>query len=342
MMNTIKKILKRFTSDKFSFNDYLVISSSFRNEDNNDEFRKNLEEEWEKTDMSANSKKNLDSVLDRLHHNINLREINEVTQLQRLIGLFARVAAVLLIPALVTILLLSYKLTKEGVNKESWAEIHSPVGSTMKFLLSDGTLVWLNSGSTLKYSSNFSSHRTVEATGELWFDVAKIKNSDFRVVTPYIDVKVTGTRFNIIAYEKEPSAEVILEEGKVVVVGKDNNFKKELQPNQQLTFDKETKEIQLSDIDSKLYTSWKDGYMVFKNEPMWLIAKRLERKYNTEIILHGDSLKNSVFRATFHDESLEEICRMLASVGPVKFRIHPRDKLQDDTFSKSRVEMWLK
>jgi ferric-dicitrate binding protein FerR (iron transport regulator) len=342
MMNTLKERIKRFVSDKFSFNDYLIISSSFRNQDNNDEFRKDLEQEWEETDMLKYNKKNLDSVLDRLHHNINLRKINEVTQLQKFIGIFSKVAAVLMIPALLTILLLSYKVTKKGVNKESWAEIHSPVGSTMKFQLSDGTVVWLNSGSTLKYPSIFTRHRTVKVTGELWFDVAKIKNSDFRVVTPYIDVKVTGTRFNIIAYEKEPSAEVILEEGKVVVLGKDNNFKKELQPNQQLTFNKETKEIRLSDIDSKLYTSWKDGYMVFKNEPMWLIAKRFERRYNTEIILHGDSLKNSVFRATFHDESLEEICRMLASVGPVKYRIHPRDKLQDDTFSKSRIEMWLK
>ena len=72
------------------------------------------------------------------------------------------------------------------------------------------------------------------------------------------------------------------------------------------------------------------------------IAQRLERNYNAEIILHGDSLKTSVFRATFRDESLDEICRMLSEVAPVQYRIHKREKQADGTFTKRKIEMWLK
>jgi len=72
------------------------------------------------------------------------------------------------------------------------------------------------------------------------------------------------------------------------------------------------------------------------------IARRLERKYNTEIILHGDSLKSSIFRATFQDESLDEICKMLSTVAPIKYKIHNREKQADNTFAKGKVEMWLK
>jgi hypothetical protein len=72
------------------------------------------------------------------------------------------------------------------------------------------------------------------------------------------------------------------------------------------------------------------------------IARRLERKYNTEIVLHGDSLKSSVFRATFLDENIDEICKMLSTVAPIRYKIHKREKQADSTFTSSKIEMWLK
>jgi hypothetical protein len=72
------------------------------------------------------------------------------------------------------------------------------------------------------------------------------------------------------------------------------------------------------------------------------IARRLQRRYNAEIILHGDSLKSSIFRATFQDENLDEICKMLSTVAPIKYKILKGEKLPDNTFAKAKVEMWLK
>ena len=342
MMITNTEKLKRFTSDKFSFNDYLSVTSYFKKEEFNDELKKNLEDDWNETDNLGNNQEILNHLLDKLHHNISLKSTSKAITFQKFYHLFSKVAVVLLIPALITIAVLSYLSTNTPDNADSWAEIHSPVGSRTQFQLPDGTQGWLNSGSSIKYPVNFMQNRNVEISGEAWFDVVHLKSDEFRVVTPYFDVKVLGTRFNVIAYDNETTAEVILEKGCILVLGKDKEVKSELKPDQHLVFDKLTNKLIKSSIDSKDYTSWKDGLLIFKNVPMAEIARRLERRYNAEIILHGDSLKSSIFRATFQDENLEEICKMLATVAPIKYKIHKREKQADNTFAKGKVEMWLK
>ncbi len=342
IMGTNKEKIRRFTSDKFSFNDYLSVSSYFQKAENNEGLKKNMEEDWNETENTSSDQKRLAQLLDRLHHHINLNNTSKIDISQYLYRLFTKVAVILLIPALITIAVLSYLSINPPEKADSWAEIHSPVGSRTQFQLPDGTQGWLNSGSSIKYPVNFMKHRDVEISGEVWFNVVHLSSEEFEVITPYFDVKVLGTRFNVIAYDDETTAEVILEKGKVLVLGKNQEVKEELKPDQYLVYNKSTKEIIKTSIDSKNYTSWKDGLLIFKNVPMSEIARRLERKYNTEIILHGDSLKSAIFRATFQDENLEEICKMLATVAPIKYKIHKREKLDDNTFAKGKVEMWLK
>jgi ferric-dicitrate binding protein FerR (iron transport regulator) len=256
--------------------------------------------------------------------------------------IFSKVAVVLIIPALVTIVILSYLSVNSPENAESWVEIHSPLGSRTKFQLPDGSQGWLNGGSSIKYPINFMKHRNVEVSGEVWLDVVHLKSEVFKVITPYFDVKVLGTQLNVIAYDNEATAEVVLERGKVLLLGKNQEVKEELNPDQYLVYNKSAKTLAKTYIDSKSYTSWKDGVLIFKNVPMSEIARRLERRYNAEIILHGDSLKSSIFRATFQDESLDEILKMLSTVAPVEYKIYNRRKQPDNTFAKGKVEMWLK
>ena len=341
-MDTIKEKIKRFTSGKFSFNDYLSVSSLFKNEENNEGLMESMETEWNETDHTHTNKERLSQILDNLHLQINRNSKEKANVFHNFYRSFSKVAVILIIPALITIAVLSYLTINSPEKAESWAEILSPVGSRTKFQLPDGTQGWLNSGSSIKYPVNFMSHRNVEIYGEAWLDVVHIESKDFRVITPFFDVKVVGTQFNVIAYDDESTAEVILERGKVLVLGKDDKLKGELNPDQQLVFDKQANEFIKTRVDSKSYTSWKDGILIFRNVPMAEIAKRLERKYNTEIILHGDSLKSSIFRATFQDESLDEICKMLSTVAPIKYKIHDRKKQADNTFSKGKVEMWFK
>jgi ferric-dicitrate binding protein FerR (iron transport regulator) len=320
----------------------LSVTSYFKNEEFNDDLKKYLEDDWNETENSGNNQEILNQVLNKLHLKIKLNYTCKTNTLQKFHYLLSKVAVVLLIPALITIAVLSYFSISPSGNADSWAEIHSPVGSRTQFQLPDGTQGWLNSGSSIKYPVNFMKHRNVEISGEVWFDVVHLRSKEFQVNTPYFNVKVLGTRFNVIAYDNETTAEVILEKGIVLVLGKNQEVKEELKPDEHLVYNKSTKEIIKTNIDSKNYTSWKDGLLIFKNVPMSEIAKRLERKYNTEIILHGDSLKSSIFRATFQDENLEEICKMLATVAPIKYKIHKREKQPDNTFAKGKVEMWLR
>ncbi len=341
-MDTNKEKISRFTSGKFSFRDYLSVTSFFQKEELSDGLEKIMGEDWNETENSGNNQERLSQLLDRLHHQINLRITHKTEGFLSFKRLFSKVAAVLLIPALITIAVLSYLTINPSDKVGSWVEIHSPIGSRTKFQLPDSTQGWLNSGSSIKYPVNFMKHRNVEISGEAWFDVVHLQSEEFRVITPWFDVSVLGTQFNVLAYENETTAEVILERGKVQVIGKDHEVKGELNLDQQLVFNKSTREFIKTSIDSKIYTSWKDGLLICKNISMDEIAKRLERRYNTEIILHGDSLKSAIFRATFQDENLEEICKMLATVAPVKYKIHKRELQSDGTFAKGKVEMWLK
>lgn len=341
-MDTIKEKIARFISGKFSFSDYLSVTSFFRKEEFNEGLKDIMEDDWSETDGSVNDPERLNLLLNRLHQRIGLNNLANENPVRNLYRLFSKIAAVLLLPALITIVVLTYVTMRPSGQSESWAEIYSPVGSRTKFQLPDGSQGWLNGGSTIKYPVNFSKLRTVEISGEAWFDVVHLEGEPFRVITPSFDVKVMGTQFDVMAYANENTAEVILERGRVLVLGKDQTVKGELLPDQQLIFNKATKIVTKTAIDSKSYTSWKDGLQVFKNVTMSEMARRLERKYNTEILLHGDSLKSSIFRATFQDENLDEICKMLATVAPIRYKIYKRKKLPDNTFAKGKVEMWLK
>jgi ferric-dicitrate binding protein FerR (iron transport regulator) len=341
-METNKEKIRRFTTDRFSFNDYLSVSSYFNKKEYNKDLKNEMEEDWEETESTGSNTERLTLLLDKVHHEINLKQSKKESKVHYIYRIFSRVAAILLIPAIITIALLSYFSINSADKSLAWAEIHSPSGSRTQFQLPDGTRGWLNSGSKIKFPVNFLKNRNVEISGEAWFDVVHIDASGFRVSTPYFDVKVLGTQFNVNAYENELTAGVILEKGKVELIGKDMEMKGQLDPNEQYVYDKKSKTFVKTNIDAQSYTSWKDGLLIFRNQSMAEIAKRLEHQFNAEIILHGDSLKSSVFRATLQDENLSEICRMLATVAPIRYKIYSRKKLPDDTFTKSKVEMWLR
>ncbi len=341
-MDIKKHILKRFISDKFSFNDYLSVSSWFKDEGYSSRLKAGMEDEWNETVSSGDNKGQLTIILDRLHHQIQHSTKNSTAcPFENFYRKFSKVAAILLIPALITIAILSYFTFHPDNAPDSYTEIYAPLGTRAKFKLPDGTEGWLNSGSSIKYPVSFKNRR-VEISGEAWFNVTHKKSVDFRVATPYFDVKVLGTKFNVVAYEDESTSEVILEKGKVAILDKKNKVKTDLIPDQQIIYNKTTRQLTKATIDAKSYTSWKDGILVFKNEPMSEIARRLGRKYNMEIILHSDSLKSFVFRATFNDESIDEICKLLSEVAPIRYKVSRRQILADKTFTKGRIDMWLK
>ncbi len=340
-MSNIKEKFTRFIQNKYSFNDYLSISSHFKNKSEGEVLSNLMADDWSETKATGENSEKLNRVLDKLHHKISLSKSETSNTTHSYFQVFSRIAAVLILPALITIAVLGYLSIEKATSVDSWVEIHSPVGSRTEFMLPDGTSGWLNSGASLKYPINFNRNRSVELNGEAWFDVVHKRSNAFYVLTNDFNVKVLGTKFNVVCYDDEQTAEVILEDGKVEVLDKRYKKVSEMNPDQQFVYDKTLNKRSKRKIDAKAYTSWKDGTLIFKNEPMSEIARRLERKYNVEIVLHGETLKNEIFRATFQDETLDEICKMISTVAPIQYMINKREKQADDTFAKRRVEMWL-
>lgn len=173
-----------------------------------------------------------------------------------------------------------------------------PLGSQAKIILPDGTIAWLNSGSTLKYSNLYGKkNREVLLSGEGYFEVTKDKSKPFFVHTNNIQVKVLGTVFNVRSYMNDRTVEVNLLEGKVDVSMLDNNSSKKLIliPNEKMIYNKNTKTMYSCKADAAKSAQWTIGKLCFVNSSLKDISKDLERKYNVKIILESDRVKNEIF-----------------------------------------------
>ena len=155
-----------------------------------------------------------------------------------------------------------------------------PRGRRSSLLLADGSRIWVNSGSVLRFPSHFDEkQRLIEAEGEIYIEVVKAK-IPFLVKTDKFTVNVLGTKFNISSYTDEEESSVVLVEGSVNVCTKKNEQIR-LTPNQKLSFLANKNKIETVDVYD--YISWKDGMLRFKKETMSNILKRLSRYYNIPI-----------------------------------------------------------
>jgi len=162
-----------------------------------------------------------------------------------------------------------------------------PYGQRSEVRLADGTRIWLNSGSQLWYPSVFQNNsREIYLSGEAFFDVASDKTRPFTVITGDMKMRVLGTKFNVCTYMNDPSTQVVLVEGRISA-GRNKPFPKwqELVPGERITFDKATGVVTTDKVDVELHSSWVNGYLVFRNEPVSGIFRKLERYYNQQIVV---------------------------------------------------------
>ncbi|RKR13275.1 FecR family protein [Maribacter vaceletii] len=179
-----------------------------------------------------------------------------------------------------------------------------PYGRTFELLLSDGTKVYLNAGSSLKYPVKFikGKERLVYVTGEALLDVSEDKKHPFIVNADNLNVKVFGTVFNVNAYPEDNVTEVVLVEGSVGLYTnetKEGEIDKRLVPGYKASFSKQNKDIKSNAVITDIYTSWMKGELVFRNMIFDNILKKLERQYDVKIINKNKSLSNEKFNASF-------------------------------------------
>jgi ferric-dicitrate binding protein FerR (iron transport regulator) len=268
---------------------------------------------------------------------------------QRAITLFVQAAAVLLLSLLFSGVY-SYwfaggneKFGQVKSSKTIYQEIRAAYGTQSKIELADGTTVYLNSGSTLRFPQSFESmeQRNVFLDGEAFFSVTKNKSHPFVVQTQQLAVKVLGTTFNVNAYSDNKIVDVALVEGSVLLEHGSGNVKKEemnLSPNQVAVLDVNKNLLTKSEaVDLYKYTAWINGRIVFFGDPIQTVVKRLEKWYNVEIEISDKKLENYRFTGTFIDESLEQILHVLSLTSPMTYEIQAAYKRADNSLSRRKI-----
>lgn len=217
------------------------------------------------------------------------------------------------------------KILSPSINpKDEFYSITVPYGAKSKVTLSDSTKVWLNSGTTIKYSYIVKDKvRKLSLNGEAYFEVAKMNGVPFIVETDRIDVKVLGTKFNVVSYLEDSKINVTLLEGSIALkMDNDNNKEIRLVPNKSATFDKSSNKLVVKDVNSSLSTQWSEGVIVFEDEKLVQIAHRLEREYNVKIELTNASLSDSHFYGVFNkNQSIKEIFDIITLNNKLHYQI---------------------
>ena len=257
--------------------------------------------QWDKLKSRINSMKDSE----------NVGKVYPVSSFRNVVA----IAAAFVIGIIITSVVLT-SILKIGGLEDNIVEVTAPYGARTNFTLPDGSSVWLNSGSTISYPHKFKKERSVTLLGEAFFDVKKDSKS-FIVSTHYGDVEVKGTAFNLKAFAND-IFETTLERGFVLVKSKKSKRNVLLKPGMQAVDDQ--KELKVFQVETELYTSWKDGKLIFRNEYLPDVARKLERWYNIKInIAEDENLSEIWFTGTIEFESISEVLELIKTTSSINY-----------------------
>jgi transmembrane sensor len=197
--------------------------------------------------------------------------------------------------------------------------IQTPKGGQYQLLLPDGTHVWLNAASSLKYPVDFTSsnERRVELSGEAYFEVAHNKDKPFRVSTNKQLIEVLGTHFNVNAYEDELKTKTTLLEGSVKITAGDKNTR--LKPGQEADL---TNTFKISEVDAREAIDWKNGYFRFDDEDLENVMRQIARWYDVKIVFDDESVKKeSLVAVTTRFSNISTLLKMIEQTTDARFVI---------------------
>lgn len=293
----------------------------------------------------------LSSLFDKIHREIENEPAgsNDTKQsisfVHRCVNGFSKAAAILFIPVLAV---LFYMLADRQAFQSSFVEqstdsleVIAPIGSRTTVYLSDGSVVDLNYGSTLKYPQTFSGQiREVRLSGEGFFKVAHNPEKPFIVKTNDLNVKAVGTSFNVSAYSGAKNIATTLVDGKVILSANTKNGTVKtlgaMLPGQHVKYNNLSCTTSCTTGNIEKYIAWKDGKLVFEDASIEEVAEKLSRMFNVQIDVN-DEIKDYTYTVTFVDEPLFQILDLMTIATPVRYTAFPRTKRPDGTFSKQKI-----
>jgi transmembrane sensor len=353
-----KELLGKYCDNRCTKEELPLVLAWFQESAGTSEGKALLFRFWEELQTGEEeSSINFKLLLDRIHHEINLNRSKELLRIadynlikhrkrESFVKIITRVAAVLMLPVLCFGMYISYKyISMKDIQlsvNTAYNEVFSSVDAITKVTLPDGSNVWLNHNSSLKYPSLFQGNsRITELKGEGYFEVAHDERIPFIVKAGDIQIKATGTTFNIMAYPDEARVETSLIDGKVELELIDRSGKltalMSMKPYDLAIFNKNEYGITTRTIIDDRYFSWKEGKLVFNEEPMGEVARKLGRWFNVDIQIEDPELLDLTYTATFVQETLPQVLELMAIASPVKYSISKREKMDNGTFSKRKI-----
>lgn len=271
-------------------------------------------------------------------HQLHAR-IHHRKQKSQLLIWIRNIAAILLLPLLGLSVYLYHQTNVLKSSSIRLLEATTASGVRTKITLSDGSEVWLNSGSTLSYPEHFTEDkRQVTLSGEAFFKVKSDKDHRFDVQTSDgFTVSAYGTEFNVQAYAEEPEIKATLAEGHIQIDQTNQPASQELIPGEQAVYSRHTQQMQVRKANLLVETAWKDGKLVFRRTPMEEIAKQLSRHFNVNIQLQGKEIFDYTYSATFTTETLAEILSLLEKTAPIRCEIIEPQQHSDLAFTRKKV-----
>jgi transmembrane sensor len=214
-------------------------------------------------------------------------------------------------------------LSQTKILEKTVTESIAPNGEKSQLVLADGTKVYLNSGTVLRYDNRFGKqNREIELAGEAYFEVVRNEKIPFIIYTSDIEVRVLGTKFNVMAYPSDPSIETTVKEGTVNVKERTGKQFLVITANQKASYTKTKKTLISSVVNPLTFASWKENILYFDNENFENVISKLERWYDVSIHLEGKDSIDDRFTLTVKNESLKEVLDLISLTTPLRYKIH--------------------
>jgi len=320
----IKSITEKYIKGKCTPEELEEAMILFSDPFHNLKLRPTLFEYWkneETNDAGEIPAEDLSIILDKVHHRINLEQDKKPkSTIKKLIFTISKIAAILIIGLLLGLSIQYFKKAEP----EYFTSI-SPKGSVSQMVLPDNSIVYLNAGSQLKYTvEGLKRKREVFLDGEAWFDITKNEKKPFVVHTPFYDINVTGTQFNVKAYKTDDEISTTLEEGSVHITSSENLKLVEttvVQPGEQLVYSSLKKAIEVKQVETRMFTAWKDNKLIFINMNLKELFVVLERKYGVDIQVTNNLILDYHYDGTIKNETILEVLDLLKETLPIKYKI---------------------
>jgi ferric-dicitrate binding protein FerR (iron transport regulator) len=311
----MKTTIKKYLEGKASREEMIGLIAWLDNEQNQTSF-KEIRSEW-KAKLDGQSVASYTLLeLDKFKSKLLNERAGRIRKLNFTQNLY-KYAAILLL--LITIGSAYFYSSKSGEGPAIYNTIIAENGQISKALLPDSSVVWLNSGSSLKYSNRFGiGNRDIELSGQAYFDVAKNKDLPFVVSCGKINVKVLGTQFTAENYPDNLEVSVILIEGAVELTANSSNKTfASLQPNEMMVYNKQDNKFRISEVVAEKYTSWREGIIHIYDQPLKDAVTKLQKRYNQQIIVEK-GLEDYKVTFSIRNENFKDVMDVLLAITPAK------------------------